>query len=55
MWTEDTQYYAYIVWMIVSVVMFIAILAWALWPGNRERLEGYASIPLQDDENEARP
>lgn len=55
MWTEDTQYYAYIVWMIASIVMFIAILVWTLWPGSAERLERYGSMPLLDDEDEVRP
>lgn len=55
MWTENTQYYAYMAWMAVSIVMFIVILAWALWPGHRERLERHGNIPLLDDENEARP
>jgi cbb3-type cytochrome oxidase subunit 3 len=53
--SEDMQYYAYMVWMIVSIVLFTLILVWALWPGSRERFEKYADIPLRDDEGEAQP
>jgi|APDOM4702015191_1054821.scaffolds.fasta_scaffold152825_2 cbb3-type cytochrome oxidase subunit 3 len=54
MWTEDTQFYAYMIWMIISIVLFIVILAWALWPGSRERFQRYAEIPLLDDDDGAR-
>jgi len=51
MWTEDMQFYAYMTWMAVSVVLFVLILAWALWPGSRERFQKYADIPLRDDQD----
>ncbi|HUL08577.1 MAG TPA: cbb3-type cytochrome c oxidase subunit 3 [Candidatus Acidoferrum sp.] len=54
MWTEDMQFYAYMTWMTISIVLFLLILAWALWPGSRERFQKYADIPLHDDEDEAR-
>jgi len=50
---EDMQFYAYMVWMVVSIVLFAVILAWALWPGSRERFQQYGDIPLRDDEDEA--
>ena len=53
MWTEDMQFYAYMTWMVVSIVLFALILAWALWPGSRERFQKYGDIPLRDDEDEA--
>ena len=53
MWTEDMQFYAYMTWMVVSIVLFVLILAWALWPGSRERFQKYADIPLRDDQDEA--
>jgi cbb3-type cytochrome oxidase subunit 3 len=46
----DMQYYAYAVWMIVSIITFIAIIAWALWPSHRQRFERYGTIPLRDDD-----
>jgi len=36
---------------VVSFVTFLAILAWAVHPGNRERFEQAASMPLEDDES----
>jgi len=53
MWNEDMQFYAYMVWMAVSILLFTVIMAWALWPGSRERFEKYGDIPLRDDEDEA--
>jgi cbb3-type cytochrome oxidase subunit 3 len=50
---EDLQFYAYMIWMAVSIILFTVILAWALWPGSRERFQPYADIPLRDDEDEA--
>jgi cbb3-type cytochrome oxidase subunit 3 len=46
------QFYAFATWMILSMITFIAIIVWSLLPGNRRRFEGYAAIPLRDDENE---
>ena len=48
----DMQFYAFATWMILSMITFIAIIVWSLLPGNRRRFEGYAAIPLRDDENE---
>jgi cbb3-type cytochrome oxidase subunit 3 len=53
MWNEDMQFYAYMVWMVVSIGLFAAILTWALWPGSREHFEKYGDIPLRDDGDEA--
>jgi cbb3-type cytochrome oxidase subunit 3 len=46
----DLQFYAFASWMILSMITFIAIIVWALLPGNRERFEFYGEIPLRDDE-----
>lgn len=34
-------------------VLFLLVLAYALWPKNRARFEAAAQIPLKDDEEEA--
>lgn len=34
--------------------LFVGILVWTYWRGNRERLESYRLIPLEDDVREAR-
>ena len=51
----DIQLYAFIAWMIGSMIVFIAIIVWALWPGNRRRFEAYSAIPLNDEQDEVRP
>ncbi|MCK8784772.1 cbb3-type cytochrome c oxidase subunit 3 [Roseomonas sp. NAR14] len=40
------------IWIVWFFVLFVGILAWALWPGRRQRLQQLADIPLRDD---ARP
>ncbi len=36
-------------WTPLFVGVFIAIVAYALWPRNRRRFDEAARIPLQDD------
>lgn len=31
------------------VVIFLIVLAYALWPGNRQRFEDAARMPLDED------
>ena len=31
-------------------LMFVAALAWAWWPKNRQRFESAAHIPLKDED-----
>jgi cytochrome c oxidase cbb3-type subunit 4 len=35
--------------LVLLVVLFAAVLAYALWPGNRKRFERAARAPLEDD------
>jgi cytochrome c oxidase cbb3-type subunit IV len=38
--------------IIVSLLfftMFMGILLWAYWPGNKQRLQEHAMIPLKED------
>lgn len=39
----------FIIWMVLSVIAFIALMVWTLWPSHRRKLESYADIPLRDD------
>ena len=39
-------------WMLWLIVIFIAIVAWAFWPGRRKRLERHGEIPLRDDDRD---
>ena len=43
---------AWVVWM---MALFLGIVAWALWPSNRERFRRAARIPLSDEERTAAP
>jgi|YNPMSStandDraft_1061717.scaffolds.fasta_scaffold01464_2 cytochrome c oxidase cbb3-type subunit 4 len=35
-------------WLLWFVLLFVGIVAWAFWPGNRRRLEAHGRIPLDD-------
>ncbi len=35
--------------LIYLIVLFIGMLVYALWPGNRKRFEAAAKIPLRED------
>jgi cbb3-type cytochrome oxidase subunit 3 len=51
----EIQTLAFIIWMIGSMIAFVVILAWALWPGHRERFQTYAAIPLRREQGENHP
>ena len=36
-------------WTPVFVVLFIAVVVYALWPRNRAKFDKAARLPLQDD------
>ena len=35
--------------LIALVIMFLGIVAWALWPRNRKKFEDASRIPLEED------
>jgi cytochrome c oxidase cbb3-type subunit IV len=37
-------------WNVWFMMLFIGIVAWALWPSRRRRLEDLGRIPLRSDE-----
>ncbi|MEZ5668521.1 MAG: cbb3-type cytochrome c oxidase subunit 3 [Alphaproteobacteria bacterium] len=37
-------------WVVWLGLLFIGIVAWALWPSNKARFEHASRIPLDDDE-----
>jgi cytochrome c oxidase cbb3-type subunit 4 len=36
-------------WTPVFVILFVAVVAYALWPRNRATFDKAARLPLQDD------
>jgi cytochrome c oxidase cbb3-type subunit IV len=47
----------YPIWILLFVVLFLAIVAWACWPSRRqkERMDDHARIPFRDDEGNGQP
>jgi len=37
-------------WVVWFVVLFVGIVAWALWPSRRQKLEELGRIPLRSDD-----
>ncbi len=42
----------YPIWVLLFVILFVAIVAWAFWPSRRqkERMDDHAKIPFRDEE-----
>ena len=40
------------IWVVWLGALFIGIVIWAMWPGNRTRFERQGRIPLDDDGGE---
>lgn len=36
-------------WTVWLVLLFVGIVAWVYWPGQRKKMEAHARIPLEDD------
>jgi cytochrome c oxidase cbb3-type subunit IV len=36
-------------WTPIFVVIFLTIIGYALWPGNRKKFDDAASTPLRED------
>ena len=39
-------------WVVMVMIVFIGIVAWAYRPKNKDRFESYGDIALRDDEEE---
>jgi FtsZ-interacting cell division protein ZipA len=39
----------FVAWMVLSVIVFIVLMVWTLWPSHRSKLESFADIPLRND------
>jgi cytochrome c oxidase cbb3-type subunit 4 len=37
-------------WLIWSMLLFLGIVAWALWPSRKQEMEDDARIPFRDEE-----
>ncbi|MCB2010190.1 MAG: cbb3-type cytochrome c oxidase subunit 3 [Geminicoccaceae bacterium] len=38
-------------WEVWLFVLFVGIVAWALWPSRQKEMNEHANIPLRDEEN----
>ena len=46
---EEMQVFAGTFGLIFFIVLFVIILAYALWPGNKRKFEKAARAPLEED------
>ncbi len=47
---EDAVIFAQTWGLVLMMAVFAAVLAYALWPGNRKKFERAARLPLDEDE-----
>ena len=40
------------IWGLWLMAIFIGIVVWVMWPGNRKKLERHGDIPLEDEPSE---
>ena len=38
--------------LVLFVVLFVAIVAYVFWPGNKKKFDEAAQLPLEDDNDE---
>lgn len=41
-------------WSVWLFLIFAGIMLYVFWPGNKKRLQGYADMPLRDDDDSSR-
>ena len=47
---EDAVIFARTWGLVLMMTVFAAVVAYALWPGNRKKFERAARLPLDEDE-----
>ena len=47
---EAVAHFAQTWGLVLLVVLFAAVVAYALWPGNRKKFDRAARLPLEEDE-----
>lgn len=52
---EDFTAFVRSAWVVWMMALFLGIVAWALWPSNRERFRRASRIPLSEDDRPAEP
>lgn len=46
---EEVLHFAQTVGLVLLILLFLAGVAFALWPRNRERFQRAARLPLEED------
>ena len=46
---EEIYHFANALWPLWGMILFLGIVAYVAWPGNKSKLESYGEIPLDDD------
>lgn len=52
---EDVKTYAAMAGLLIFIALFIGVLVYAFWPGNKARFEQARSIPLEKDPDDNAP
>ena len=46
---ETIAYFVKTYWWLQFIAMFVGVIIYAYWPGNREMFDSAANIPFEDD------
>jgi cytochrome c oxidase cbb3-type subunit IV len=47
--TDFISHFVATAWTPIFVAIFVAVVAYALWPGNRTKFDDAAKMPLRED------
>ncbi len=51
---SELHAFLYPLWVVWMVALFVGIVAWAMWPNNREHFERCARIPFEGENENGR-
>ncbi|WP_088347210.1 MULTISPECIES: cbb3-type cytochrome c oxidase subunit 3 [Rhodomicrobium] len=52
---EDVKTYAAMAGLLIFIALFVGVLIYAFWPGNKARFEEARNIPLEQDPEDPAP
>jgi cytochrome c oxidase cbb3-type subunit 4 len=47
---ESAAYYSGMIGLFIFLTLFLGVLVYAVWPGNRKRFEAAGRMPLENDD-----
>jgi cytochrome c oxidase cbb3-type subunit 4 len=49
---ESVSTFSQIAAMIIFIALFLGVIIYVFWPGNKKKFDETANLPLEDEDNE---